>query len=269
MANYKAGFIGAGNMGGALAVAACKTTVPCNIVLADHDERKATALAESCDCAVGDNATVAAESRFVFLGVKPQVLPSLLEELAPEFALRSDRFVVVTMAAGISMDAIVNGLGCRYPVIRIMPNTPVSIGEGMVLYAVNDQVTADDEREFLSLMSAAGVLDKLDEKLIDAGSAVSGCGPAFAYLFIEALADGGVECGLPRDKALRYAAQTVLGAAELVLCSGKHPGELKDAVCSPGGTTIAGVHALENGAFRNNAMNAVTAAYKRTCELKK
>lgn len=269
MATYKAGFIGAGNMGGALAVAACKNGDPKHIVLADRDAVKVQALAENCNCVAADNATVAGESRFIFLGVKPQVLPSLLEELAPLLAMRADRFVLVTMAAGIFMNAIATGLGGEYPIIRIMPNTPVAIGEGMVLYAMNDQVTDEEEQDFLRLMSAAGCFDKLDEKLIDAGSAVSGCGPAFAYLFMEALADGGVECGLPRDKAMRYAAQTVLGAAELVLCTGKHPGELKDAVCSPGGTTIAGVHALEEGAFRNCAMNAVTAAYKRTLELKK
>lgn len=269
MSTYRAGFIGAGNMGGALAVAACKNTDADRIVLADNDRRKAQALADNCNCLAADNATAAGESRFVFLGVKPQVLPALLEEIAPVLALRSDRFVLVTMAAGISIDGVTGMLGERYPIIRIMPNMPVAIGEGMVLYAVNEQVTAEDEQEFLRLMSAAGCFDKLDEKLIDAGSAVSGCGPAFAYLFIEALADGGVECGLPRDKALRYAAQTLLGAAEMTLCSGKHPGELKDAVCSPGGTTIAGVHALEEGAFRNAAMSAVAAAYKRTCELKK
>ncbi len=269
MAKYRAGFIGAGNMGGALAVAACKSGAPDRIVLADNDVRKAQALADNCNCTAADNAAVAAESRFIFLGVKPQVLPSLLEELAPLLAARDDRFVLVTMAAGITMNAVSAGLGGDYPIIRIMPNMPVAIGEGMVLYTTNAQVTAEEEQDFLTMMSAAGCFDKLDEKLIDAGSAVSGCGPAFAYLFIEALADGGVECGLPRDKALRYAAQTILGAAEMTLCSGKHPGELKDAVCSPGGTTIAGVHALEEGAFRNCAMSAVVAAYRRTCELSK
>ena len=269
MANYQAGFIGAGNMGGALAIAACKRGDTRRIVLADHDTQKAQALAENCNCTAADNATVATQSEFIFLGVKPQVLPAVLDELAPLLAARTDEFVLVTMAAGISIAAIEQQLGGAYPVIRIMPNTPVMIGEGMVLYATSNEVSEQQEQAFLRLMSAAGTFDKLDEKLIDAGSAVSGCGPALAYLFIEALADGGVECGLPRDKALRFAAQTLLGAAEMVLCTGKHPGELKDAVCSPGGTTIAGVHALEKGAFRNDAMNAVAAAYKRTLELKK
>ena len=118
-------------------------------------------------------------------------------------------------------------------------------------------------------MAKSGTLDAIDEKLIDAASAVSGCGPAFVYMFIEALADGGVECGLPRDKALLYAAQTLIGAAEMVKKTGKHPEALKDAVCSPGGSTIAGVHALEEGAFRADAANAVLAAYKKTLTLGK
>ena len=118
-------------------------------------------------------------------------------------------------------------------------------------------------------MSAAGILDELGEHLIDAGSAVSGCGPAFVDLFIEALADGGVECGLPRDKALLYAAQMVMGSAKLVLESGEHPGTLKDRVCSPGGSTIVGVHALENGAMRSAVINAVVSAYEKTVDLGK
>ena len=148
-----------------------------------------------------------------------------------------------------------------------MPNMPASVGEGMILYDVNDLVTDQMIVEFLEIMAKAGKLDNLPEYLIDAGSAVSGCGPAFAFMFAEALADAGVECGLPRDKAILYAAQMLKGSAELLLHESK-PGELKDRVCSPGGTTIAGVHALENGAFRAAAMNAVTSAYKRTLELK-
>ena len=153
--------------------------------------------------------------------------------------------------------------------IRIMPNTPVAVGEGMILYDANSTVTDEQIRVFLEGLSAAGCLDRIPERLIDAAGSLSGCGPAFVYLFAEALADGGVECGVPRDKAQLYAAQTLLGAAEMLLATGKHPGELKDAVCSPGGTTIAGVHALENGAFRATVSNAVTAAFEKTAKLKK
>jgi pyrroline-5-carboxylate reductase len=139
----------------------------------------------------------------------------------------------------------------------------------MILYVADDAVTAAQTAAFADMMAQAGRLDAVPERLMDAGSCVSGCGPAFAYLFIEALADGGVACGLPRAQALDYAAQTVLGAAHMVLSTGQHPGALKDAVCSPGGTTIAGVHALEVGGFRSLAMDAVIAAYDRTLELKK
>lgn len=138
----------------------------------------------------------------------------------------------------------------------------------MVLYCGLDAEQGDLD-SFAALMAPAGLVDPLDEKLIDAASAISGCGPAYVYLFLEALADGGVACGLPRDKALAYAAQTVEGAARMVLESGKHPGALKDAVCSPAGSTIQGVRALEANGFRSAALEAVIAAYDKTLELGK
>ena len=262
MKTYTAGFIGTGNMGGALAAAACKTDK--NVLLSDGDRTKAEALAARCGCTVGDNTAAVSQCRFVFIGLKPQILGNVLPTLGGDLA---EGTVVVSMAAGVTMEKITALLGKAAPVIRIMPNTPVAIGEGMILYTANELVTAEDEAAFLQLMQAAGTFDRLPEQLIDAGSALSGCGPAFVYLFIEALADGAVQCGLPRDKALRYAAQTAAGAARMVQVDGRHPGELKDAVCSPGGSTIAGVHALEDGAFRGTVMGAVEAAFKRTKEL--
>ena len=139
----------------------------------------------------------------------------------------------------------------------------------MILYSYANGVTEDEIAVFTNSLKFAGKLDVIEEKLIDAAGSLSGCGPAFIYLFAEALADGAVECGVPREKALAYAAQTLVGAGEMLLNTGSHPGELKDAVCSPGGTTIAGVHALESGAFRSLCMDAVKAAFKRTLELKK
>ena len=269
MAKFSAGFIGSGNMGGALAIAVCKKIDPAGVVLTDYDFEKAKAVAGICGCVAADTETVAKESEYLFLGVKPQVLDGVLRQLAPMLAVRKDRVVLVSMAAGVSIAHIQEVLGDNYPIIRIMPNMPVTVGKGMILYATNADVTEQEKQQFTAMMGGAGSLDQLEEKLIDAGSAVSGCGPAFAYLFVEALADGGVECGLPRGKALQYAAQTLLGAAEMVLATGKHPGELKDAVCSPGGTTIAGVHALEEGGFRSAAMDAVCVAYRRTKELSK
>jgi pyrroline-5-carboxylate reductase len=209
------------------------------------------------------------ESAYLFLGVKPQGFEGLFETLRPMLKERETAPVLVSMAAGVSIAAVEKLAGRACPISRIMPNTPVSVGEGMILYAHNELVNVQTLDDFCKALSAAGVLDAIPEDKIDAASALSGCGPAFVYLFAEALADGAVSCGLARDKAMLYAAQTLRGAAELLITSGKHPGELKDAVCSPGGTTIEGVKALENGAFRASAMGAVTAAYEKTLKLKK
>lgn len=267
--NTTFGFIGCGNMGGALVGAVAKKINGTRILLCDTFREKAESLAKQCGAEVTDIESVAKNCDYIFLGVKPQVFEALFETLRPILKARKTEFVLVSMAAGISISAIEKLAGQAYPIIRIMPNTPVSVGEGMILYTANNAVSDDRLELFCASLSAAGKLDEIAEDKIDAASALSGCGPAFVYLFAEALADGAVECGLPRDKALLYAAQTLMGASKLLLESGKHPGELKDAVCSPGGTTIAGVHALEGGAFRANAMGAVTAAYEKTLKLKK
>ena len=262
-------FIGTGNMGGALAKAARKQLAPAEILLSNRTAAKAQALAGQLGCSTGTTALAAAEGRFIFLGVKPQMMAGLLSEIAPILKKRTDRFVLVTMAAGLTMEQISTMAGGEYPVIRIMPNTPCAVGAGVVLYDSNDRVTETELSEFTAAMSGAGVLDPLPEHLIDAGSAVAGCGPAFACMFIEALADGGVTVGLPRAKALLYAAQMLEGTARLMLETNQHPGVMKDAVCSPGGSTIAGVRALEEGGLRAAAINAVIAAHKRNQELGK
>ena len=268
MAAYQLGFIGTGNMGAALARAASRTVLPARIALSNRTPEKAAALAAELGCAAVDNETAARDSEFLFLGVKPQLMAQMLSGIRPVLAARQDRFVLVSMAAGLPI-ARIRELAGSYPVIRIMPNTPVSVGAGMTLYACSDDVTAQARAAFLAAMSAAGAFDELPESLIDAGSAISGCGPAYVCLFLEALADGGVACGLPRKKALACAAQTLRGTAELLLRTGEHPGVLKDAVCSPAGSTIAGVHALEAHAFRAAAFAAVEAAFRRTKELGK
>lgn len=263
---YTLGFIGCGNMGGALVKATAKRIGGEAIAVCDRDAKKTQALQNACGVKTADIQTVAKECAFVVLGVKPQNMQETLQSVAKELTARSD-VVLITMAAGVSMSAIRSFVGANVPVIRIMPNTPAALGAGMILYDCSD-VSEAREKQFLDVFADAGLLDKLPEEKIDAASALSGCGPAFAYIFAEALADGAVECGLPRDKANLYAAQTLLGSAQMLLEQG-HPADLKDAVCSPGGTTIAGVHALEEAGFRNAAMAAVTAAYKRTLELKK
>ena len=263
------GFIGTGNMGGALAKAAAKNLAPESILLSNRTAQKAESLAAELGCQAAAVETVAAKSKYIFLGVKPQMMEGLLETIAPVLSARTDDFVLVSMAAGLTMWDIRRMAGGDFPVIRIMPNTPVAVDSGIILYDATENVSADALAQFCAGLAAAGTLDPLPEKLIDAGSALAGCGPAFACLFMEALADGAVACGLPRDKALTYAAQMLLGTAKLALESGQHPGKLKDAVCSPGGSTIAGVRALEQGSFRGSTMEAVEAAFHRTKELGK
>lgn len=264
---YLAGFIGSGNMGSALALAVSKSIDPKEIAVSDHSMKKAEALAENIGANATDNAEIVKESKYIFLGVKPQMLKKLFKEIAPILAERTDEFILVTMAAGTSIEQIAEFAGKSYPTIRIMPNTPVSIGRGIVLYTPSEDVS--DTSEFCDMMKMSGTLDEIPESLIDAASCVTGCSPAWIYMFIEALSDGGVKCGLPRAKAISYACDALIGSSELVKKSGKHPGQLKDEVTSPGGTTIAGVHALERKSFRGTVMDAVTSAYKRTLNLKK
>ena len=263
---YTLGFIGCGNMGGALVKAAAKAVDGKTIAIADFDQTKLATLQKDCGAVPSTAEEIAKTCKFVVLGVKPQNMQAMLAPLADTLKTRGD-VVLITIAAGVSIAGICDYIGAELPVIRIMPNTPALVGEGMILYDTKG-VSAKDEQAFLACFAKAGTLDKLPEEKIDAASALSGCGPAFVYAFAEALADGAVECGLARDKANLYAAQTLRGAAEMLLTFG-HPADLTDAVCSPGGTTIAGIHALENGRFRGVTMSAVLAAYQRTLELKK
>lgn len=266
---YTFGFIGAGNMGGALARAACRWR-PEQVVLTDRTLDKAVALAEELDCDIAmDNAAVAREAKFIFLGVKPQMMGDMLAALAPTLEERGGGYVLVSMAAGLTIARLEEMLGFEAPILRIMPNTPAAIGEGMILYTANERVAAADVEEFCDKMVGAGRFDALEERLIDAASSVSGCGPAFVYQFIEALADGGVACGLPRQKAQLYAAQCLLGAGRMALEGDVHTAARKDAVCSPGGTTIEGIQALEEGGFRAAAMKAVRVAYEKSHKLGK
>ena len=267
--NYTFGFIGTGNMGGALAVAAQKGNDKFSALLADANSEKAADLANKLGCDSGEVKAVAKECKYIFLGVKPQIMSLVINEIIPVLKEREDRFVLVSMAAGISMSKISDMLGEDCPIIRIMPNVAAAAGEGMILYTANGLVTDDEKAEFVSLMKCAGRFELLDESLFDAGCALSGSGPAFVFMFIEALADGAVSCGLPRAQALSLAAQTVLGSAKLMQETGRHPADLKDSVCSPAGTTIAGVSALENADFRAAAIKAVKAAYNRSIELGK
>ena len=261
----KYGFIGCGNMGSALATALSKSTL--DIMLADHTGDKAHTLASELGCSFGNNTQVVAECDRIFLGVKPQMKADMLDDIRVGITIKKP--LLITMAAGLEISAIEEMVGKDIPIIRIMPNTPVAIGAGMILYCRNKLVDDTMLADFLEDMRHCGVMDCIDEKLIDAACSVQGCGPAYMYMFIEALADGAVACGVPRDKAIKYAAATMSGAAQMVMDSGKHPGALKDDVCSPGGSTIMGVKALEDGGFRGTVMNAVIAATNRNKELGK
>ena len=263
----KIGMIGAGNMGGALAQAIQLSGS--QIYISDISRQKAESLAADMGAIPCDNLTIAEECDIIFFGVKPNVLSSVIDGIREALEERVSEFTVVSMAAGVTVEKIVSMIGFKCPVIRIMPNTPVAVGEGMILWCANPLVTDEMKRDFKSALAFAGELDELPESLIDSGCALSGCGPAFVYMFVEALSDGAVECGLPRDKAIKYAIQTLLGASTLAKETGEHPGALKDAVCSPGGSTIAGVHSLEDGAFRACVMNAVKSSFNKTKELGK
>lgn len=263
----KVGFIGTGNMGAALAKAVSATGL-FSVSLYDKDEAKASLLANEIGAQFSPLSCLTSECDIIFLGVKPNILPSVLKELATGLKDRCDA-MLVSMAAGVSLSTIEAYLGFSFPTVRIMPNTPVAYGKGMILYTPSASVSSKQEQAFTSMLSKAGLLDKIDERLMDAASAVSGCGPAFAFMFVEALADGGVAAGLPRDKAQLYAAQMLLGSATSVLQSGIHPGALKDAVCSPGGSTIEGVMALEDGGFRGVVSDAVIASFEKTKRLGK
>lgn len=262
------GFIGTGNMGGALAKAAARTVACEDIFLYDRFAEKAQQLSETLGCNCADLHAVS-QCDFIFLGVKPQMMPEMMAELSPLLSKRNQDFVLVSMAAGVKIEKIQQMAGESCPVIRIMPNMPVSVGAGMIQYDVSETVTESQIEGFCRCMQYAGVLDRLPEGLIDAGTAVASCGPAFAFLFIEALTQGGVACGLPEDKAMLYAKQMLLGSAKLALESPNHPSQLREAVCSPGGSTIEGVKVFENEGLRQITEKAVLASYHRNIELGK
>ena len=261
----KIGFIGCGNMGGALARAIAATGEH-TVYLSDLDEARAQTLATAVSATVADADTLVRSCDFVFLGVKPYGIRPLLESLSDSLAARPDT-VLVSMAAGVTVAAIQEALSTPHPIVRILPNTPVALGEGMTVYATSDDLDAAREQEFVSLMRPTGRLDRLSESLIDTACVVSGCGPAYAYMFLDALARAGERGGLPYETAKCYAAQMMRGAASMVLASEKTPRTLREEVCSPGGSTIEGVRVLEADGLDALIDRAFDASLKRTREL--
>ena len=223
------------------------------------------AFSRSVGCETTDsNADVLAKAKVVFLAFKPHQLDEATEAVRDQF---DESHLVISILAGVRLAKLDAACGGRARLVRVMPNTPALVGEGACGYALGQAATAEDGDLEKRLLSAVGVAYEVKERLIDAVTGLSGSGPAYGYMIIEALSDGGVAAGLPRDISTRLAAQTMLGAAKMVLETGKHPGELKDMVCSPGGTTIEGVHELEEGGVRSALINAVRAATERAVEL--
>ena len=254
-------FIGTGSMGGALARAAAKSPLTERLLLANRTREKAVRLAEELGAEVCDNATAAREADVLFLAVKPQGLEAMVEGIRSELSAR-ERVLIVSMAAGWTVDQLTSLID-SHPVVRIMPNIPVAVGGGVTMLCASGNVTAEEKALVKELLAASGMVSELSEPLMEAASGVTGCGPAFAAMFVDALADGAVACGLPRKEAIAYAAQMMKGTAELLLYSGEHPDALRDRVCSPGGSTIQGVRKLEEGAFRAAVMNAVIATWEK------
>lgn len=262
----KVAFIGTGNMGSALVKAACKSLGGEQVAITDHALDKAEALALSTGSRVyPSNREAAQAAEYVFLCVKPHLIRGVLEEISPILEGK----VVVSIAAGVLTADLHTWAGEQVPILRIMPNTPCAIGKGMTALVAGPGATEEHLAAVETILAQSGRVERISENLIDAFGAVAGCGPAFIYPYIEALADGGVTMGLSRTQALNCAAQMALGAAAMVLETGEHPGKLKDDVCSPGGSTIVGVAELERHGLRSAAIDAVIAACKKSAELGK
>lgn len=261
------GFVGAGQMATALAKGflSAGTVLPESVLAYDVVAAARDQFAKQTGSRLANsNAEVARQSSVVFLAVKPQQMTQVLADLRD--VMRPDQ-LVVSIAAGVSLKSLAAGLGQNSRLIRVMPNTPCLVGCGASAFSRGTLATNEDAALVLKLLSNVGLAVEVPEKLLDAVTGLSGSGPAYVYQIIEALSDGGVRMGIPRETATKLAAQTVLGAAQMVLTTGQHPGSLKDAVTSPGGTTIAGLHALERGGLRGTLMDAVEAATERATKL--
>jgi len=256
-ASLKIGFIGAGKMATALALGFVRAglAVPKGIIASDPYESARQGFTDG----IGAKTTAASKevtdfAQILFLATKPDHVAEALAEIKGSF---TEHHVLISVAAGVTLAKLESGLPAGARVIRVMPNTPALVGAGASAYALGKNAVASDSETARTLLSAVGLAVLVKESLLDAVTGLSGSGPAFVYQFIEALSDGGVAAGLPREIATRLAAQTVLGSARMVLETGQHPGQLKDQVTSPGGTTIEGLHELEKGHFRATVMSAV------------
>ena len=257
--------IGTGAMGGAIIRAVCNKFDPNNITVSNRTLEKGKSFANDTGCRFADNnKDCIKDAKYIFIAVKPAFLSDLFAEIKND--IPSDA-VVISMAAGVKIEKLESFAKARY--VRIMPNVPAQIAKGMTALSCNDNINSEELSDIIEILETAGKVEQVPEKLMDCVTGVSGSGPAFVFMFIEAMADAAVRCGMPRKQAYTYAAQTVMGSAALVLETGKHPGELKDSVTSPAGTTIEGVAALESNGMRNAVIEAVTASYNKSVSLGK
>lgn len=269
----KMSFIGTGVMGSAIAKAACLGNDPADIVVTDYDKEKAKRFAGEYGAVFAEtNAQAVRMSKYILIGVKPQVGESVLGEIGPvlkECIDSGEEKVLVSIMVSISIDTIRKWLGVDIdiPIIRTLPNVAASVGKCITLCTCSDLVSDEIFNEYKTILRCTGTFELLPEKKMYAGSVITGCGPAFVSMFIEALADGGVMTGLTRQQAQKFAIDTIIGTASLIEESGKHPGQLKDEVCSPGGSTIAGVVSLEKNGFRNAAVQCVLDTFKRVLDM--
>ncbi|HLP75679.1 MAG TPA: pyrroline-5-carboxylate reductase [Candidatus Paceibacterota bacterium] len=263
----KIGFLGAGKMATALAKGFVRAGLvkPAQIIASDLNEVSASAFAKEIGAkTTAFNPDVVRFADVIILAVKPDQVSGVLSEIREGF---SEKHLLISIAAGVTLAQLEACLGPGARVIRVMPNTPALVGASASAFAKGKSALTTDTALAEKLLSSVGVAFQVKEALLDAVTGLSGSGPAYVYLFIEALSDGGVASGLPRDVATKLAAQTVLGAARMVLETGQHPGALKDMVTSPGGTTIEGVHELEKGKLRGTVMSAVRAAADKSKKL--
>lgn len=260
----KIGFIGLGNMAKAMigGMLAKKIARPEEILGYARTEATRNAVKEKYGISIlSDNAQVAAKSDVLILAVKPQMFENIIPRISD--SVQKDT-LIISIAAGKTIDQIQELFGRELKLVRCMPNTPAMVGEGCSGVCRSGMVSEEEMNRCMTLVGSFGIAQEVPESLMDAVVGVSGSSPAFVFMFMEALADGAVKAGMPRNQAYRFAAQTVLGSAKLMLETGMHPGELKDMVCSPGGTTIEGVKMLEDTGFRSAVMNAVEACVNKS-----
>ncbi|WP_216696660.1 pyrroline-5-carboxylate reductase [Anaerostipes faecalis] len=265
----KLGFIGCGNMAQAMITGILKQQVVTKeeLIASGPTASKMERVKEKFGIiSTTDNHRVALEADILVLSVKPQMYETVIKEIKED--VRKDQ-IIVTIAAGVTMNQVERQFGQEIKIIRTMPNTPALVGEAMVGMCCNDYVENEEFEKVRSLFESFGKVEEVTENLMDAVVGVSGSSPAYVYMFIEALADAAVMQGIPRNKAYTFAAQSVLGSAKMVLETGEHPGALKDAVCSPAGTTIEAVRVLEEKGMRSAVIEAVNSASEKSKEMGK